>query len=216
MQTPSARTRTRSKQYSPVFEWLDRQPYEPVWRQMQVRAKAVANGKAEEIVWSCEHDPVYSTGRRGVDNRLGEKLSAPFITADRGGETTFHGPGQIMLYPVIHLRGRGLGVKQYVCLLEQSCVDALASLGVQSRLRDGFPGVWTEQGKIAALGVRITHGVAYHGMALNVSVEPLWFAAIKPCGIGMPVTNVALFCTPPPLCDLAKIWYAHFCLRMNV
>jgi len=199
-----------SGQPSPGFEWLGRQSYKPVWQQMQLRAKTIAEEKAEEIIWICEHEPVYTTGRRGVDNRLGEKLPAPVIETDRGGEMTFHGPGQLMLYPVIDLRRRGMGVKQYVCLLEQSCMDTLTSLGIPSERRIGFPGVWTEQGKIAALGIRVSKGVAYHGMALNISVESRWFNAINPCGIGKSTVNLSSFCTPPVLCDLAATWYTDF------
>jgi len=205
----------KSIQCPPAFEWLKRQPYEQVWAQMQLRAKMVAAGEAEEMIWSCEHEPVYTTGRRGVDNRLTATLPAPFIATDRGGETTFHGPGQLLLYPVIHLRKRGLAAKQYIHLLEQSCIELLAPLGISSSRRKGFPGVWTKQGKIAALGVRISKGVAYHGMALNVSVEQKWFAAINPCGIGKPAVNVSLFCTPPPLCELAEIWYHHLCFQLH-
>jgi len=206
----------RRGQHSPSFEWLGVQPYEPMWQRMQLRAKTIAGEKAEEIIWGCEHEPVYTTGRRGVDNRLEKKLLAPFIATDRGGETTFHGPGQLMLYPVIDLRRRGLGIKQYVRLLEQSCIDTLTNLGVKSEQRAGFPGVWTKYGKIAALGIRVSKGVAYHGMALNVSVESRWFAAINPCGIGKMAINVSSFCTPPTLCELAKIWYAHFSSQINI
>ncbi len=197
----------------PAFEWLNRQPYEPTWRQMQLRAHMVATGEAKEIIWGCEHDPVYTTGRRGVDNRIRETLLAPFIATDRGGETTFHGPGQLVLYPIIHLRRRGLTVKQYVHLLEQSCIKLLASLKISSSRRNGFPGVWTKKGKIAALGVRVSKGVTYHGIALNVSVEQNWFAPINPCGIGKPAINVASFCTPPTLCELANRWYNQLCLN---
>jgi len=205
----------RSGQNFPAFEWLGRQSYEPLWHRMQLRAKNIADDKAREIIWSCEHDPVYTTGRRGVDNRLEKKLPVPFIATDRGGETTFHGPGQLIFYPIIDLRRRKLGVKQHVYLLEQSCIDMLANLGVEAKRRSGFPGAWTEKGKIAALGIRVSNGVAYHGMALNVSVKPDWFIAINPCGIGQPAANVSSFRTPPTLCELAKTWYVYFGLHYS-
>jgi len=93
------------------YQWLGRQLYEPMWNRMQQRAITVANGSADEIIWTCEHEAVYTTGRRGIDNRLGDNLPAPMILTDRGGETTFHGPGQIMLYPVFHLRQRAMTVR---------------------------------------------------------------------------------------------------------
>jgi len=187
-------------------QWLGRQPYEPVWQKLRAHADAVASGNAKEIIFSCEHEPVYTTGRRGVDNRLGESLPAPVMLSDRGGEMTFHGPGQVMLYPIINLRARDIGVKAYVHLLEQSCIDVLQSLGIEAKRNCGFPGVWTQQGKIAALGVRVSRGVAYHGMALNMAIDPKWFAAINPCGLNSGVVNISDVVDPVPLPELAKLW----------
>lgn len=181
-----------------------------MWSSLQARAAAVADGSAAEIIWTCEHEAVYTTGRRGIDNRLGGELPAPMIATDRGGEMTFHGPGQIMLYPVIDLRQRAMSVRDYVHLLEQSCIDLLAGLGVDADRRSGFPGVWLEKGKIAALGVRVTRGVAYHGMALNVDVDARWFAAIDPCGLGLPAISLARRITPPPSQGLADCWNSCF------
>lgn len=200
-----------SQAWAPAdFVWLGRQDYMLMWERMRDRAAGLADGAAKEVVWSCEHNPVYTTGRRGVDNRIGGELPAPLIRTDRGGETTFHGPGQIMLYPVIHLRRRGLGVRDYVHLLEQSCIDLLAGFGVVAGRRGGFPGVWVETGKIAALGVRVSRGVAFHGMALNIDVENGWFAAIDPCGLGLPAANLAAIMNPPARQELAHSWYSHF------
>ncbi len=192
--------------YIMKYQWMGRQAYAPVWRQLQQRAWDVAAGKCSEIIFSCEHEPVYTTGKRGVDNRLGAELPAPVVQTDRGGEMTFHGPGQIMLYPVIHLRHRGIGVKQYVHLLEASCIDLLGEFGVEATRRNGFPGVWTGRGKIAALGVRVSRGVAYHGMALNVDVDDRWFAAINPCGLQSGVASMSGFIDPLPLSALAMCW----------
>jgi len=192
------------------FRWLGVQPYEPVWHELHGRAAAVAYGCGDEMIVSCEHEPVYTTGRRGVDNRLGLDLPAPVVRSDRGGEMTFHGPGQIMLYPVINLRRREIGVKQYVHLLEHSCIELLKAQGVDARRNCGFPGVWTERGKIAALGVRVTRGIAYHGMALNVDVDSSWFAAINPCGLQSGIVSLADFTDPLPLPELAESWQGRF------
>lgn len=161
-----------------------------MWLAMRYRAVDVARDGTCEVVWSCVHDPVYTTGRRGVDNRRSRMLPASLLQTDRGGETTYHGPGQIMLYPVVHLGRRRIGVKAYVHLLEQSCLELLAGFGVGAWRRDGFPGVWTDKGKIAALGVKVTRAVAYHGMALNRDVPRQWFDAIEPCGLKLPVANL--------------------------
>jgi len=191
-------------------QWLGRQSYEPVWQKLRARADAVASGNTKEIIFSCEHEPVYTTGRRGVDNRLGESLPAPVVLSDRGGEMTFHGPGQVMLYPIINLRARDIGVKAYVHLLEQSCIDVLQSLGIEATRNCGFPGVWTQQGKIAALGVRVSRGVAYHGMALNITIDPKWFAAINPCGLNTGIVNISDVVDPTPLPELAELWKQQF------
>ncbi len=192
------------------FQWLGRKGYEPVWQQLQQRAQAVSDGHCAEIIFSCEHEAVYTTGKRGVDNRLNAKLPAPVVHSDRGGEMTFHGPGQLMLYPVVHLRQRGIGVKQYVHFLEQSCIDVLRESGVHSKRKCGFPGVWTERGKIAALGVRVSKGVAFHGMALNVDVDARWFAAINPCGLQAGVANMSDFVQPQALPALSQLWQRCF------
>jgi len=172
------------------FAWLGRQAYVPMWQKLQQRVENVATGSQPEVVWTCEHEPVYTTGRRSVDNRLQARLDAPLIHTDRGGEMTFHGPGQVMLYPVISLRRHGIPPRDYVRLLEQSCIDLLAGLGVESGRREGLPGVWVQTGKIAAIGLRISRGVAYHGMALNVNVAPGWFETINACGTGWPSVNL--------------------------
>jgi len=193
-----------------IYSWLGRQTYEPLWQNLSARADAVGRGVDDEVVICCEHEAVYTTGRRGVDNRLEMFLPAPVVQSDRGGEMTFHGPGQLMLYPVIDLRGRQLGVKQYVHLLEASCIALLSELGINAERRCGFPGVWTSEGKIAALGVRVRGGVAYHGMALNVDVDEKWFAAINPCGLQSKVVSLSSFIEPLSLPELASDWFDHF------
>ncbi|ATX81541.1 lipoyl(octanoyl) transferase [Mariprofundus ferrinatatus] len=193
-----------------LYQWLGRQPYEPVWRKLSAHAGAVAGGLDKEIIFACEHEAVYTTGRRGVDNRVGSTLAAPVVHSDRGGEMTFHGPGQIMFYPIINLRSREIGIKQYVHLLEESCIRLLAEHGIEAWRKCGFPGVWARDGKIAALGVRVSRGVAFHGMALNVDVDRKWFAAINPCGLQLGIANVTDFTESPLLSEMAERWQAIF------
>ncbi len=167
------------------YAWLGHRPYEPVWRQLQQRAIAIARQGAPEIIWACEHDPVYTTGRRAIDNRHAPSLPAPLVITDRGGETTWHGPGQVMLYPLLNLKRRRIKIRQYVYLLEQACILLLADYGVMAGRRDDLPGVWVDGCKIAAIGLRVRDGVTYHGMALNVHCDLSWFSAIDPCGTGL-------------------------------
>ncbi|MDX8403108.1 MAG: lipoyl(octanoyl) transferase LipB [Mariprofundaceae bacterium] len=181
-----------------------------MWQQLQIHATAVAAGVKEEIVWACEHEPVYTTGRRAIDNRTQPELPAPLIYTDRGGETTFHGPGQIMLYPILHLKQRRLSPRNYVHLLEQSVIDLLAESGIGTKRQCGLPGVWSDDGKIAAIGLRIKNGVAYHGMALNVDVAPDWFAVINPCGTKKRSLSMAFYMDQlPELQWLANRWNEH-------
>jgi lipoyl(octanoyl) transferase len=203
----------------PRFAWLGRTDYDLMLQRMDRQACLLSEQQsgqaAEEMVWACEHEPVYTTGRRGVDNRLQVELPAPLLQTDRGGETTFHGPGQLMLYPVLSLRKRKLGVREYVCLLEHSCIDLLATYGICASLREGLPGVWVGDAKIAAIGLRVSQGVVWHGMALNVCVDTQWFSAINACGAGLDVTGMDRFLNPPPLVELAKAWYNILCVRLD-
>lgn len=204
---------------SPAFDWLGRVGYADMWQRMQLKAEALSaaqNAADEEVVWACEHDPVYTTGRRGIDNRRQAALPAPLVVTDRGGETTFHGPGQVMLYPVLSLRARGIGVRDFVCLLEQSCIDLLDGYGIAAGRRDGLPGVWVGKAKIAAIGLRVSHGVVWHGMALNIDVDAGWFAAINACGAGLGVTSMRAHIEPPVLADAATAWYALLCSRLEL
>jgi len=198
------------------FEWLGRQPYESIWELLQHRATAVAASEELEIIWSCEHEPVYTTGRRAVDNREQPILPAPLVHTDRGGETTFHGTGQIMLYPIIHLRERHITPKQYVSLLEQSAINLLAETGVKAERRCGLPGVWTNEGKIVAIGLRIQNGVAYHGMALNVDVASEWFSVINPCGTGKKSVSLSDYIEKPEKLEIiATRWSNHLNLLLG-
>lgn len=183
-------------------QWLHQQAYSEHWQRMQEYAEQVAQQQAAEILWGCEHHPIYTTGKRAKDNRIQKHLPAPLIITDRGGETTFHGLGQLMLYPIIHLKQRNIGVRAYVQMLECSVISLLQHHHIIAHQRCGFPGVWTEQGKIASLGIRVRRGVAYHGMALNVCVDMRYFRAIQPCGLQAQAVNMCDFIqhdTPLPV-----------------
>ncbi|MDQ6956132.1 MAG: lipoyl(octanoyl) transferase LipB [Mariprofundaceae bacterium] len=192
---------------SPAFEWLAVQPYEVMWQKMKVHAALLAEGKADEVIWACEHKPVYTTGKRAIDNRLDVVLPAPLIETDRGGETTFHGRGQVMLYPIISLRKRGFTARQYIELLEESAIQVLSDYGITAERRCGLPGVWTNKGKIVAMGIRISQGVAYHGMAMNMAVDMTYFKAINPCGLGQNTVNMQDSLDVLPSSNvLAQVW----------
>lgn len=197
-----------------AFEWLGVRAYEPMWQKMKAHAALLAVDKSDEVLWACEHEPIYTTGKRAVDNRLDKALPAPLFVTDRGGETTFHGRGQVMLYPMIHLRRRGLTVRKYIHLLEKSAIQTLAAYNIKAERRCGLPGVWTNKGKIVAMGIRVSQGVAYHGMAMNMAVDMAYFKAINPCGLGQKAVNMQdSLDTLPTSKSLAETW-ADFSRRL--
>jgi lipoyl(octanoyl) transferase len=132
---------------------------------------------------------VFTTGKRGVDNSKAE-LGAPLIQTERGGETTYHGLGQLMMYPIIDLKAYDLNVRDYVFLLEESVIKLLKTHGLDTQRDCGLPGVWLDNQKIAALGIRISHGITSHGMALNISTDLAWFDKINPCGTSRKATSM--------------------------
>ncbi len=146
-------------------------------------------GLVEDTLLLLEHEPVITLGRRADDGHIlvsDEVLAQEGIVVrriERGGDVTYHGPGQLVGYPILHLPSHGLGVSDYMHRLEQVIIDALAVWGINAHLREGFVGVWVGRNKIAALGVRIRRGVSFHGLALNVSPIMAHWEAIIPCGI---------------------------------
>ena len=160
--------------------------YREAVRWQAARAAVVAEGAAAETIVMLEHAPVYTMGRRGGRAHVlmpEAALAAEVVDSDRGGDITFHGPGQLVVWPVLRLRERGLSVARYVRLLEQAMIETTAAFGVEAECRRGYPGCWAGGRKLGSVGVRVSRGVSTHGLALNVSTELGWFEAITPCGI---------------------------------
>ncbi len=147
------------------------------------RSKSVAEGSAPEIVLLMEHHPVYTQGRRGGREHVLRTLEAPIVDTDRGGDVTFHGPGQLVVWPILRLRERGIGIASYVRGLEESAIRTARAFGVEADRTKGRPGVWITNRKLASVGVRVQSGVSRHGMALNCDIDLSWFDAIRACGI---------------------------------
>jgi lipoyl(octanoyl) transferase len=141
-------------------------------------------------IWLLEHPPVYTQGQAGKPEHLIAVTDIPVVPIDRGGQITYHGPGQVVAYVLIDLRRRGYGIRELVTRMEQAAIDLLAQQGVVASRREGAPGVYVADAKIAALGLRVKHGCTYHGLAFNVAMDLAPFAAINPCGYaGMAVTD---------------------------
>jgi lipoyl(octanoyl) transferase len=163
---------------------LGRVDYLPTLIAMRRFTRERGESTADEL-WLLEHAPVYTLGQGAAPVQVPNGI--PVIAADRGGEITYHGPGQVVLYALVDLARRGINVKEFVCLLEQAVIDLIGSRAVR---RAGAPGVYVEGAKIAALGIRVTRGRAYHGLALNVDMDLAPFSAIDPCGYpGLAVTQ---------------------------
>ena len=197
------------------YAYLGRMDYREAWGYQRGLARRRALGEIPDTLLLLEHPPVYTTGRRGAgaNLRLPEAaLGAPLIETDRGGDITFHGPGQLIAYPIIDLRAAALTVVSYVRALEETIIRTLGAYGIEGQAECGLTGVWVGQAKIAAIGVRAGKPagaaggwVTGHGLALNVDVDLAWFERIVPCGIvGRGVTSIqALSGSAPPIADVA-------------
>jgi lipoyl(octanoyl) transferase len=170
---------------------LGRQAYEPVWRAMQAFTDRRDESTPDEL-WLVEHDPVFTLGQAGKPEHVLMPGDIPVLHVDRGGQVTYHGPGQIVLYPLLDLRRLGVGVKEYVCKVEQAMIDTLGDWNIHAVRRDGAPGVYVNDAKIGALGIRVRRGCTFHGLAFNIAMDLSPFHRINPCGYaGLQVTSMA-------------------------
>jgi len=170
---------------------LGRQPYEPVWRAMQ-RFTDARDADTPDELWLLEHEPVFTLGQAGKPEHVLMPGDIPVIHVDRGGQVTYHGPGQIVVYPLLDIRRLGIGVREYVHKIEQAIIDTLLEWNILAVRRDGAPGVYVGEAKIAALGIRVRKGRTFHGLAFNVAMDLEPFQRINPCGYaGLQVTALA-------------------------
>jgi lipoyl(octanoyl) transferase len=156
-------------------------PYEPTWRAMQ-EFTAQRDAATPDELWRVTHPPVYTLGQSGKPEHLLHASSIPLVKIDRGGQITYHGPGQVVVYVLLDLARRHLKVREMVNLLEQALIDCIAEFGIQACRKDGAPGVYVDGAKIAALGLRVRNGCSYHGLSLNVDMDLTPFTWINPCG----------------------------------
>lgn len=174
-----------------IIRRLGRVAYEPTWRAMQAFNAARAPGTPDQL-WLVEHPPVYTLGLAGRREHVLDPRAIPVVSTDRGGQVTYHGPGQIVAYPLLDLRRLGIGVKELVRRLEGAVIEVLAESGVEGVRRAGMPGVYVREAKIAAIGLRVARGCTYHGIALNVHMDLEPFSWIDPCGYpGLAATSMA-------------------------
>jgi lipoyl(octanoyl) transferase len=174
---------------APVIRSLGLVAYEPTWRAMQAFT-AQRDGATPDEIWLLQHPPIFTLGQAGKPEHLLQHSDIPLLNIDRGGQITYHAPGQLVAYLLIDLKRRNLGVRDLVSRMEQAVIDLLDAFGVQAQRRADAPGVYVQAAKIAALGLRIKHGCSYHGLALNVDMDLTPFGWINPCGYaGLAVTQ---------------------------
>lgn len=174
----------------PKIRHLGEVDYHETWQKMQDFTNARQNSSADEL-WFLQHPPVYTLGKNGKPEHVLNPAAIPVINSDRGGQVTYHGPGQIVVYTLLDLHRLKIGVRQLVTVLEQSVIELLAGYGVDSSARRDAPGVYVNNAKIAALGLRVRKGCSFHGLALNVDMDLEPFSRINPCGYeGLEVTQL--------------------------
>ena len=199
-----------------LIRHLGRVDYTPTWHAMQDFTARREAATPDEL-WLLQHPPVYTLGQAGKPEHLLHRTDIPLVKIDRGGQITYHGPGQVVAYLLVDLKRRGLGVRELVSRMEQAVIDLLAEHGISAERKADAPGVYVNDAKIAALGLRIKHGCSYHGVALNADMDLTPFSHINPCGYqGMAVTqtrDVGIAATPA---ELAETLAAHLTRHLTL
>ncbi len=173
-----------------ALRWLGRVEYEPTWRAMQSFTDTRTANDPDQI-WFLEHPPVFTLGMNGKREHVLAPGDIPLVQIDRGGQVTYHGPGQLVVYPLIDVRRLGIGVRELVVALENAVIAFCAERNVAAMGRRDAPGVYVNERKLASIGLRIRRGCSYHGLALNVSMDMTPFRRINPCGYaGLEVTDL--------------------------
>ncbi len=173
------------------LRYLGLQPYEKVWQQMRDFTLSRTAATPDEL-WILQHEPVFTLGQAGKKEHILDPHGIPVINTDRGGQVTYHGPGQLVMYLLIDVRRRRTGIRDLVDLIENSIVALLEDYGISSDTRPRAPGVYVAEKKIAALGLRIKQGCSYHGLSFNIDMDLQPFTYINPCGYeGLEVTQLA-------------------------
>ncbi len=194
-----------------IVRHLGSQLYRPVWQQMQAFTATRTDSTPDEL-WFVEHPAVFTQGQAGKAEHILNPGDIPIVQTDRGGQVTFHGPGQMVVYPLLNLKRLGLGVREFVSVLEQSVIETLEFWGIAATARKQAPGVYVGERKIASLGLRVRRGCCYHGLSLNVTMNLEPFSRINPCGYNdLEVTDLqALADCRVTVDDVKPRWLSQF------
>ncbi len=197
---------------TPKIHDLGRRDYQSTWQQMKDFTDARDANTADEI-WLLEHPPVFTQGLAGKPEHLLAPGNIPVIQTDRGGQVTYHGPGQILVYVLFDLRRLNIGIRQLVCNLERSIIDVLAEYQVNAVNRLDAPGVYIEGEKICSIGLRVRKGCSYHGIAFNIDMDLEPFSRINPCGFrNLTITQLSAFVKPITIAEV-KSRITHHLLK---
>ena len=194
---------------APLLRELGLVPYEPAWRAMQ-KFTAQRTAATPDEIWFLEHLPVFTLGVNASRTHLLDPADIPVVQVDRGGQVTYHGPGQLVVYPLIDLKRAALGVRDFVTALERAVIDLAAQCGVRAECRRGAPGVYVAGAKLASVGVRVRRQGSYHGLALNVALDLAPFGRINPCGYeGLRMTQLSELGGPATVAAAATALRPH-------
>lgn len=194
---------------------LGHRDYTPTWEAMQ-RFTDQRSPETSDELWLLEHPPIFTQGQAGKPEHLLNPGKIPVVQSDRGGQITYHGPGQLIGYLMLDLHRAGLGIRRLVTLLEQSVIDLLQDYGIPSEARRDAPGVYVQGRKIAALGLRVRRGCSFHGLALNVDMDLEPFSRINPCGhTGLEVTQIRDLGGPTDLETIGIQLAEHLCRHLS-
>lgn len=187
------------------------QPYERLWQRMQVFTNE-RNDQTPDEVWLLQHQAVFTQGQAGKAEHVLAPGDIPVVPVDRGGQVTYHGPGQLVVYPLLNIARAGLGPRALVTLMEETMVATLADLNIDAYPRADAPGVYVEGQKIGSIGLRIRRGCCFHGLSLNVDMDLEPFRRINPCGYSdMQITQIRdRVKASPDLETVAELWLSHF------
>jgi len=187
-----------------LIRQLGVEPYLPTWEKMQAFTDQRDDSTVDEL-WLLQHEPVFTQGQAGKEEHLLSTGDIPVVQVDRGGQVTYHGPGQLIVYLLINLRRRKLGVREIVDIMEKSLVALLADYGIEAYAKPDAPGVYVGDAKIASLGLRVRRGCSFHGLALNLDMNMEPFLRINPCGYaGMPMTQLSELTDMPEVHDVMQ------------
>ena len=198
-----------------IVRHLGIRPYLETWQAMQVFTDTRDATTPDEI-WLLQHHPVYTQGQAGKAEHLLHQTDIPVVQSDRGGQITYHGPGQLIAYLLIDVRRKGMGVRQLVTAMEQAVIALLVSSGIQATAKADAPGVYVNGAKIASLGLRIRRGCSFHGLALNVDLDLTPFSHINPCGYaGLAMTRTATLGGPRHVADAVSLLLAELTRQLE-